>query len=125
MRTRRETPTIGSTIRTKQVAVTLHAATQVLTRADVEVEVCNRTKRAQPLRRTQFFLQVPDGHLVLPDESTPKPHPQFRTAPLPARRCARGWLGYTLPPGVVATRLVFQAGAMFTDTLHTWELGTN
>lgn len=116
-------PTVGSTITTRQLAVTLRAYRQtVAAPGAIDVKVCNRTNLSQPVRRTQFFLQTPDGHLVLPDDSIEAPRPQLATAPLPARRCVRGWLGYQLPASSRATHVVFQAGAMFTATLHTWDL---
>jgi hypothetical protein len=126
-------PTVGSTIKTKLVKVTLHAYRQPVTNgtpvettavgtetAAINVEACNNTTGTQTVAPYQFFLETPDGHLVFPAKSSRTPRPQLPATPLTSRRCARGWLSYQVPAGTRAVFVVFQAGAMFTNTLHKW-----
>jgi hypothetical protein len=125
-------PTVGSTITTSRVKVTLHAYRQPVTgdrsvetmpvgqEAAINVEACNRTTSTQTVGTYQFFLETPDGHFVVPAKTIARPRPQLRSTPVDARACARGWLSYQLPTGTRAAFVVFQAGAMFTATLHRW-----
>jgi hypothetical protein len=128
-------PTVGSTIKTRHVKVTLHAYRQPVTvdspvettavgteTAAINVEACNRTTSTQAVGPYQFFLETPDGHLVFPAKTIGTPRPQLHAAPLTTRRCIRGWLSYQVPAGTRAAFVVFQAGAMFTDTLHKWKV---
>jgi hypothetical protein len=134
-RKRPNAPTVGSTITTRHVKVTLHAYRQPVTvdrpvettavgaeTAAINVEACNRTTSTQTVGPYQFFLETPDGHLVFPAKTIATPSPQLRAAPLTTRRCSRGWLSYQIPGGIRAAFVVFQAGAMFTDTLHKWKV---
>jgi hypothetical protein len=117
-------PTVGSTIVTRRLAVTLRAYRQPVGHeiAAIDVKVCNRTARRQTVSPAQFFLDPPDHHLVFPARSVRAPRPQLRATTLDRRRCIRGWLSYQLPAGTRATFVVFQAGAMFTATLHPWRV---
>jgi hypothetical protein len=128
-------PTVGATIRTKRVKVTLHAYRQPVRVsppvesiapdteiAAIDVEACSITGVAQTVGRYQFFLETPDHRLVLPAKTIATPRPQFRASAVTTRHCARGWLSYAMPAGTRAAFVVFQAGAMFTDTLHKWRV---
>ena len=128
-------PTVGSTITTRRVKVTLHAYRQPVTvdrpvetttagqeTAAINVEVCNTTTSTQAVGPFQFFLESPDHHLVFPAKTIGTPRPQLHATPLAKHRCTRGWMSYQVPVGTRATFVVFQAGAMFTDTLHRWSV---
>jgi hypothetical protein len=127
-------PTIGSTITTRDVAVTLHAYRQVVTSrrtsetapagsavTAIDVEICNRTDGTLAVRRGQFFIATPDQNLVFP-ATFAAPRPQLTSRALPRHRCMRGWVSYFVPTGTRATLAIYQAGAMFTNTLHQWTI---
>ena len=125
-------PTVGSTIRTGDVAVTLRSYRRQVTVRDsaghssvvaaINVEICNKGTGALPVRRDQFFLESQDRHLFFPAATLDAPRPQLQTTPLARHRCLRRWVSYLLPTGTRAADVVFQAGAMFTPTLHRWTL---
>ena len=128
------TPTVGSTIKTGDAAVTLRAYREVVTTrrptetaptgnavTAVNVEICNTSAGVLPVRRNQFFIATPDAPLVFP-ATFDAPRPQLTTKPLAGHRCIRGWVSYFVPTGTRATFAIFQAGAMFTDTLHRWRI---
>jgi hypothetical protein len=125
-------PTIGSTIRTSTAAVTLRAyRKQVTARGSapttspvtaINVQICNTSSASLPVRRDQFFLEAQDRHLFFPAPTPTVPEPQLETTPLARSRCLRRWVSYALPAGTQPTFVVFQAGAMFTATLHKWTL---
>lgn len=128
-------PTVGSTITTRRAAVTLHAFRDVVKTGGatetappgtavtaIDVEICNRSRAALPVRRGQFFIEMPDGKLLFPTATSAAPRPQLTTTRLPRHRCARGWLSYIVPAGTRAAFAIFQAGAMFTPTLHRWTI---
>ncbi len=129
-----DAPTIGSTIKTRDAAVTLHAYRQVVTsrRASetapagsavtaIDVEICNRSDGTLAVRHGQFFIATPDQSLVFPATYV-APRPQLTSKPLARHRCVRGWVSYFVPPGTRATLAIYQAGAMFTNTLHQWTI---
>jgi hypothetical protein len=129
------TPTVGSTIKTRRAAVTLHAYREVVTSrrpnetapagsavTAINVEICNTGTAPLPVRRGQFFIATPDQNLVFPAATPAAPHPQLTTTRLARHRCLRGWVSYFVPAGTRATFAIFQAGAMFTDTLHRWTI---
>jgi len=128
-------PTVGSTISTRDVAVTLRAyrarvtlkasaATNPAGRAvtAIDVKICNTAGRSLSVRRGQFFLEAQDRHLFLPAAASSAPEPQLETTRLARGHCLRGWVSYLVPSSTRAAFAVFQAGAMFTPTLHTWTL---
>jgi Domain of unknown function (DUF4352) len=132
------TPTVGSTIRTRHAAVTLHEYRQVVTSRRptetapagsaviaINVEICNTSRAALPVRRGQFFVATPERPLVFPAPTPNAPHPQLVSTRLARGRCLRGWVSYVVPTGSRATSAIFQAGAMFTPTLHTWTIPTS
>jgi len=131
-------PTVGSTIRTRHAAVTLRAYRQVVTSRRptetapagkaviaINVEICNTSGAALPVRRGQFFVATPELPLVFPAPTSNAPHPQLVTTRVARGRCLRGWVSYFVPTGSRATSAIFQAGAMFTPTLHTWTIPTS
>jgi hypothetical protein len=126
-------PGVGSTITTRRVRVTLRAYRQPVTVrtpietttagtgiAAVDVEACSTAAGPVTVGPYQFFLEPPDRHLVFPAKAIDTPRPQFHATTLTARHCARGWLSYELPAGTRAAYVVFQAGAMFTNTFYKW-----
>jgi hypothetical protein len=128
------TPTVGSTIKTRDAAVTLHAYREVVTSrrstetvpagsavTAIDVEICNRSTGVLPVRRSQFFIGTPDAPLVFPSTFA-APRPQLNTKPVARHRCLRGWVSYVVPTGTRATSAIYQAGAMFTNTLHRWQI---
>jgi hypothetical protein len=130
-------PTVGSTIRTGDVAVTLRSYRRQVTTRDpvanssaeplsavtaINVEICNKGTGALPVRRNQFFLELQDGRLFFPAATLDTPRPQLQTTRLARRQCLRRWVSYLLPTATRAAFAVFQAGAMFTPTLHKWTL---
>ena len=132
------TPTVGSTIRTRRAAVTLHEYRQVVTSSRptetapagsaviaINVEICNTSAAALAVRRGQFFVATPERPLVFPAPTPNAPHPQLVSTRLPRGRCLRRWVSYVVPTGTRATSAIFQAGAMFTPTLHTWTIPTS
>ena len=131
------TPTIGSTISTRRAAVTLHEYRQVVTSRRpaetapagsaviaINVEICNTSAAALPVRRGQFFVTTADQGLISPAPTPNAPRPQLVTTRLARHRCLRGWVSYFVPTGSRAASAIFQAGAMFTPTLHTWTIPT-
>ena len=131
-------PTVGSTISTRHAAVTLRAYRQVVTSRRpaetapagkaviaINVEICNTSGAALPVRRGQFFVATPELPLVFPAPTPNAPHPQLVTTRVARGRCLRGWVSYFVPTGSRATSAIFQAGAMFTPTLHTWTIPTS
>jgi hypothetical protein len=130
-------PTVGSTITTKRLKVTLDAYRQPVTvttpsattavgveTAAINVQACNRTGSTQTVAPYQFFLEAPVGKLVIAVKNARAPRPQLEATPLGGRRCTRGWLTFQVPAGTRAAAVVFQAGGMFTNTLHKWTVPT-
>ena len=125
------TPTVGSTIRTRNAAVTLHEYRQVVTSrrpaetapagsavTAINVEICNTSSGALPVRRGQFFIATPEQSLVFPAATPAAPHPQLTTTRLARHRCRRGWVSYIVPAVTRATLAIFQAGAKFSGTIE-------
>jgi hypothetical protein len=121
-KTKPSSPTVGSTIKTRRVNVTLRAYRQPVgaDAAAINVAVCNTTSSTQAVGPYQFFLETPDRQLVFPAKTIETPRPQLRATPVTQHHCTRGWVSYRVPAGVRAASVVFQAGAMFTPTLHRW-----
>jgi hypothetical protein len=130
-------PTVGSTIATKQLKVTLRAYRQPVTltnpspttaagteTAAIDVKACNRTGTTQTVAPYQFFLEAPVGKLVIAVKNATAPRPQLQATPVAGHRCTRGWLSFQVPAGGRAASVVFQSGGMFTNTLHKWTVPT-
>src|SRR5262245_50051405 len=92
---RPRSPTVGSTIKTRNAAVPLHAfRSRVGALAAINVEICDAGTGAPAVRRGQFFLETQDRRLLSPTQTSDAPRPQLHTTRLARGHCLRGWVDY-------------------------------